>query len=123
MATGCDASCGPAPATVASPTMTRAAIAAARPTPRPAPGADRLAAARARMEATGQWHPRQSMGRRWPIGCVALEITQRCNLDCTLCYLSDSAEAVRDITMRVAFRERRMKGVGGRGRPPTGGGD
>lgn len=38
------------------------------------------------------------------MGCVSLEITQRCNLDCTLCYLSDSAEAVRDIPMAEIYR-------------------
>lgn len=38
----------------------------------------------------------QVLGRRSTIGCVALEITQRCNLDCTLCYLSDYSEAVPD---------------------------
>ncbi|MSQ73312.1 MAG: DUF3047 domain-containing protein [Betaproteobacteria bacterium] len=44
------------------------------------------------------------MGSRWPIGCVALEITQRCNLDCTLCYLSEHSEAVRDIPLEEIFR-------------------
>ena len=77
--------------------LSPAEIAAARPYPEPAAGADPMALARARMEATGQWHPHQSMGRRWAIGCVALEITQRCNLNCTLCYLSDHSEAVKDI--------------------------
>ena len=56
------------------------------------------------MEQTGQWHPRQSMGRRWSIGCVALEITQRCNLDCTLCYLSDHSEAVKDLPIEEIYR-------------------
>src|SRR5215472_16505633 len=60
--------------------------------------------ARRRMVAAGQWSADQSMGRRWPIGCVALEITQRCNLDCTLCYLSESAEAVKDVPMNELFR-------------------
>ena len=63
-----------------------------------------LASARRRMEATGQWHPAQLAGRRWPIGCVALEITQRCNLDCTICYLSDHAEAVKDLPMAEVMR-------------------
>lgn len=81
--------------------MDAAEIAAARPGP-VAPHS--LAAARARMEETGQWHPLQSMGRRWNMGCVALEITQRCNLDCTLCYLSDHSEAVRDIPLAEIFR-------------------
>jgi hypothetical protein len=40
--------------------------------------------------------PNQVLGRRSTIGCVALEITQRCNLDCTLCYLSDYSESVPD---------------------------
>jgi hypothetical protein len=44
------------------------------------------------------------MGRRWPVGCVALEITQRCNLDCTLCYLSEYSEAVKDIHIDEIFR-------------------
>ncbi len=59
---------------------------------------------RRRMETTGQWHGSQWLGRRGPIGCVALEITQRCNLDCTLCYLSESSEAVRDLPIDIIFR-------------------
>jgi molybdenum cofactor biosynthesis enzyme MoaA len=43
--------------------------------------------------------PNQVLGRRSTIGCVALEITQRCNLDCTLCYLSEYSEAVPDPPM------------------------
>ncbi|MGH8760137.1 MAG: radical SAM protein, partial [Burkholderiales bacterium] len=46
----------------------------------------------------------QIAGRRWPIGCVSLEITQRCNLDCTLCYLSEHSEAVQDIPLEEIFR-------------------
>lgn len=56
------------------------------------------------MKATGQWHDGQILSRRGPIGCVALEITQRCNLDCTLCYLSESSEAVKDLPLEVVFR-------------------
>jgi 7,8-dihydro-6-hydroxymethylpterin dimethyltransferase len=82
--------------------MDPAEIAAARPEPLSPLGA--MPQARARMQETGQWHPLQSMGRRWPIGCVALEITQRCNLDCTLCYLSDHSEAVKDIPLAEVFR-------------------
>jgi hypothetical protein len=44
------------------------------------------------------------MGRRWPIGCVALEITQRCNLDCTACYLSETSEALHDLPLEEVFR-------------------
>ncbi|MBI4815316.1 MAG: radical SAM protein [Deltaproteobacteria bacterium] len=43
----------------------------------------------------------QYLGRRSVVGCVALEITQRCNLDCTLCYLSEFSEAVPDIPLEV----------------------
>ena len=59
---------------------------------------------RASMQRTGQWHAYQMAGRRWPVACVSLEITQRCNLDCTLCYLSESAEAVRDFPLEEIFR-------------------
>lgn len=56
------------------------------------------------MQDTGCWSKHQQMGRRWPVGCVALEITQRCNLDCTLCYLSEYSEAVRDIPLDTIFQ-------------------
>jgi hypothetical protein len=49
--------------------------------------------------------PRQVLGRRSTIGCVALEITQRCNLDCTLCYLSDYSESVPDPPMEELKRK------------------
>ena len=63
-----------------------------------------LERARAAMRATGQWHGAQAMGRRWAIGCIALEVTQRCNLDCGLCYLSESAEAVKDVPLAELYR-------------------
>jgi hypothetical protein len=84
--------------------MTPAEIDAYRPD---LPVLDRAAAlqrAREAMVATGQWRPSQVLGRRWTIGCVALEITQRCNLDCTLCYLSEQAEAVRDVPLEEIWR-------------------
>lgn len=56
------------------------------------------------MKRTGQWSDQQAAGRRWAIGCVSLEVTQRCNLDCTLCYLSDSAEAIKDIPLEDLYR-------------------
>ena len=79
-------------------------IHAAQPVPQPADHRAALAAARESMRATGQWTPSQLMGRRWAIGCVALEITQRCNLDCTACYLSEHAEAVKDLPLEEVFR-------------------
>jgi len=48
--------------------------------------------------------PSQSLGQRKAIGCVSLEITQRCNLDCTLCYLSEMSENTLDIPMEEVKR-------------------
>jgi len=70
----------------------------------PAYGNEPLMSARRRMVATGQWNASQFIGRRWPIGCVALEITQRCNLNCTACYLSESSEAVKDLPLEEIYR-------------------
>jgi pyruvate-formate lyase-activating enzyme len=47
--------------------------------------------------------PNQILGRRSAVGCVALEITQRCNLDCTLCYLSEASESVKDVPLPILF--------------------
>src|SRR5260370_37978820 len=61
--------------------------------------------------------PNQVLGRRSTIGCVALEVTQRCNLDCTLCYLSEKSESVKDVPIDVIFeridRIRQLYGPGG----------
>ncbi len=57
-----------------------------------------------RMKDIKEWSPHQLLGRRWPIACVALEITQRCNLDCTLCYLSERSEEVKDIPLEEVYR-------------------
>ena len=72
--------------------------------PRRSPPHDALDDMRLRMQRTQQWRPNQMAGRRWPVACVSLEITQRCNLDCTLCYLSESSEAVRDFPLEEVFR-------------------
>src|SRR6201997_1491395 len=56
----------------------------------------RLLEARFRHLSAPFQNPRQVLGRRSTIGCVALEITQRCNLDCTLCYLSELSESIPD---------------------------
>ena len=45
----------------------------------------------------------QVLGRLQPIGCVAVEITQKCNLDCTLCYLSEHSQSVKDIPLQEVF--------------------
>jgi 7,8-dihydro-6-hydroxymethylpterin dimethyltransferase len=82
--------------------MTPQEIHLAKPALRPSHNA--LSEARRRVAGTGQWTANQLMGRRWPIGCVALEITQRCNLDCMACYLSEHSEAVKDVPLEELFR-------------------
>ncbi|KAB7615307.1 radical SAM protein [Amylibacter sp. SFDW26] len=63
---------------------------------------------RSALERENLFAPEQIAGRTFPIACVALEITQRCNLDCTLCYLSDMAEAVQDVPMFELKRRIKM---------------
>ncbi len=46
----------------------------------------------------------QVLGRTQTIGCVAVEVTQRCNLDCTLCYLSEHSQSVKDIPIEEVFK-------------------
>ncbi len=84
--------------------MTPREVYLAQPAPRPSDHHNALSDARRRVVAAGQWTANQLMGRRWPIGCVALEITQRCNLDCTACYLSEHSEAVKDVPLEELFR-------------------
>lgn len=72
--------------------------------PQREPRSDALGELRQRMQRNGQWGEGQTAGRRWPVACVSLEITQRCNLDCTLCYLSESSESVRDVPLEEVFR-------------------
>ena len=84
--------------------LTEDQIGALRADPPRPPGTDPRERAREAMAAAGLWGDNQQMGSRWPVGCVALEITQRCNLDCTICYLSDHSEAVRDLPLQEVFR-------------------
>src|SRR5919198_4012413 len=86
------------------PYMTPHEVYLAQPTARPPDHRRSLSEARRRVMSTNQWTASQLMGRRWPIGCVALEITQRCNLDCTACYLSEHSEAVKDVPLEELFR-------------------
>jgi hypothetical protein len=73
-----------------------------------------LAAARQRM--AGVFAANQILGRTQATGCTAVEITQRCNLDCTLCYLSEHSEAVRDLPIEeVLARLDRIRGEFGPG--------
>jgi hypothetical protein len=85
-------------------TLSADEIAHWKPFPMPPTGMPPMALAQQRMQRTGQWQGWQLLGRRFPIGCVALEITQRCNLDCTYCYLSTSSEALKDIPLAEVFR-------------------
>jgi len=75
-----------------------------------------LQRARRLMSELGLWSPAQAYGRRWSVGCVAIEITQRCNLDCGLCYLSESSEAIKDLPLPEVLRRldevRRIYGEG-----------
>ncbi len=76
-------------------------IDAFRPAGRRFEGADRRAPLRAALARWDQLGPGQTAGRFWPMACVALEVTQRCNLDCTLCYLSEAAEALHDVPLTL----------------------
>ena len=75
-----------------------------RPYPLPDDGLQPLARAQARMISSNQWAPWQMVGRRMALGCVALEVTQRCNLDCSYCYLSESSQALKDIPIEEVYR-------------------
>ncbi len=79
-------------------------IKAWQPEKLPDDGLSPMQRTRLRMQATGQWADWQMMGRRMAMGCVALEITQRCNLDCSYCYLSESSEALKDIPLEEVYR-------------------
>jgi hypothetical protein len=73
-----------------------------------------LARTQARMGPFFLGH--QYLGRQATIGCVALEVTQRCNLDCSLCYLSPNSQRVQDLPLQEVMRRleqiRRHFGVG-----------
>jgi 7,8-dihydro-6-hydroxymethylpterin dimethyltransferase len=86
--------------------LTKEEIAAWKPfaTPDCSDGLTALVRTQKRLQVAGQWAPWQMIGRRMAIGCVALEITQRCNLDCSYCYLSESSEALKDIPIEEVFR-------------------
>ncbi len=68
------------------------------------PSSNPVGDARSQFLRHEQFHPGQMAGRRWAVACVSLEITQRCNLDCTLCYLSEHAEAVKDFPLEEIYR-------------------
>ncbi len=61
-----------------------------------------------RVNQVQAFHPGQLAGTRWAIGCVSLEVTQRCNLDCSACYLSEDAESIHDIPLEFLLERIRM---------------
>ncbi len=64
-------------------------------------GTDQRAPLNEALRRHGQSVPGQTAGRLFAMACVSLEITQRCNLDCTLCYLSDRAEMAKDVPLPI----------------------
>jgi len=66
-------------------------------------GGDQRTPLRDALSACGQFGPNQTAGRFFPMACVSLEVTQRCNLDCTLCYLSERAEMAHDVPLDILF--------------------
>ena len=60
--------------------------------------------AHTRQRMGSQFNSNQVLGRTQTIGCVAIEITQKCNLDCTICYLSENSQSVRDIPLSEVLR-------------------
>ncbi|MGI9278000.1 MAG: radical SAM protein [Endozoicomonas sp.] len=79
-------------------------IAERQPDPRPQDYRESIRQARQKITEAGYWQANQQMGRRWAAGCVALEITQRCNLDCSFCYLSEHSEAMKDLPLSEIYR-------------------
>ncbi len=79
-------------------------IAAWHPMPRRDGVDDPAESLRQALITNNLWTPSQIAGRNFAMGCVSLEVTQRCNLDCSLCYLSDMAEAVHDLPLVEVFR-------------------
>ncbi|WP_194269336.1 radical SAM protein [Tritonibacter litoralis] len=67
----------------------------------PFAGSDQRRPLQSGLQEAGQYHELQTAGRFYPVACVALEITQRCNLDCTLCYLSEHAEQAKDVPLEL----------------------
>lgn len=80
------------------------------PTDSPTLTPDRARGAMLRaVQQLGLDGPAQTAGHFWSVACVSLEISQRCNLDCSLCYLSDQSEATHDVPL--AELERRIASI------------
>ncbi len=61
-----------------------------------------LARARARLHKV--MAPNQVLGQQEAIGCVSLEVTQKCNLDCSLCYLTENANSLKNIPLEELYK-------------------
>lgn len=83
--------------------MNRNDIRSCAPDRSPHAGCEAMARAGNTARRLGIWGKNQQMGNRWPVGCIALEITQRCNLNCTACYLSENAESIKDPPLEEIF--------------------
>lgn len=71
---------------------------------------ERETALRATRRRLGKFNqPNQFLGSRNSIGCVSVEISQRCNLSCSLCYLSENSNDVTDLPLSEVFE--RLEGV------------
>ena len=79
--------------------MTEAEIAAFAPDA--PPEGDPRMKLREALREQGRYGPNQTAGRFYPGACAAIEVTQRCNLDCSLCYLSETAELSHDPPMEL----------------------
>ena len=79
-------------------------LAAWHPMPKRSGDGDPAGSLRQSLIDCDLWTPSQVAGRTFAMGCVSLEVTQRCNLDCSLCYLSDMAEAVHDLPLAEVLR-------------------
>jgi len=75
-----------------------------KPLAKPSIGADLRAPLYDALKRHDQAGPTQTAGVLYPIACVALEVTQKCNLDCTLCYLSELSEIVKDPPLKELKR-------------------
>jgi len=71
-------------------------------------GTDQRVPLRDALRLNEQMHPGQTAGRLFAMACVSLEVTQRCNLDCSLCYLSDKAEMARDVPIPILLSRIKM---------------
>ena len=59
---------------------------------------------KAKIRMGSHFTKNQILGRKGAIGCVSLEVSQRCNLNCSLCYLSPNSNKVIDLPIQEVLR-------------------